>query len=391
MSKEITVIGAGISGLTTALTLQLLDYETKIYADKTTNEIADKNDHPEFASLYPSASVIPHSVYSDELSTLFQLSQSVFYELRKQTFPGITVHKHFEVFEFDPDRPEYCDWMLNWQPIDEFDTDVPRRATKEELYGWVFDCIFADWPLYLPSLIELYKNSGGSIIQKKLETDDIGALPTDIIVNCSGTGSPSLFKDPVDKQILMRGHLLHKAEAPLITNADDEIISYNYTPQASVYADPSGDACDVYCYPRKDGWILGGSRQTGVLEKGSWHTDIEASDIKSYEVDNIRFPAQIIDLNKEILQETFRKSLDASDDLDPSVGYRYIRSKKNGLRLEGEQIDNKTVYHNYGHGGAGVTLSWGCALSIARQISSEQTDSLKSVLLEQIGKSKITA
>ncbi|GAA3630511.1 FAD-dependent oxidoreductase [Flavivirga jejuensis] len=33
-------------------------------------------------------------------------------------------------------------------------------------------------------------------------------------------------------------------------------------------------------------------------------------------------------------------------------------------RLEKEQINEKLIIHNYGHGGAGVTLSWGCALEV---------------------------
>ena len=41
------------------------------------------------------------------------------------------------------------------------------------------------------------------------------------------------------------------------------------------------------------------------------------------------------------------------------VGLRPYRS--NGFRLEHEQFGRRDVIHNYGHGGCGVTLSWGCA------------------------------
>lgn len=36
--------------------------------------------------------------------------------------------------------------------------------------------------------------------------------------------------------------------------------------------------------------------------------------------------------------------------------------RKGGIRLEEENIRNKTVFHNYGHGGAGVSMSYGCAM-----------------------------
>jgi hypothetical protein len=45
------------------------------------------------------------------------------------------------------------------------------------------------------------------------------------------------------------------------------------------------------------------------------------------------------------------------------VGLRPFR--KSGVRLEREKLrDGRTVIHNYGHGGAGFTLSWGCAENV---------------------------
>ena len=53
-----------------------------------------------------------------------------------------------------------------------------------------------------------------------------------------------------------------------------------------------------------------------------------------------------------------------------TVCTRPFRDK--GPRLEAEQIAQKPVIHNYGHGGAGWSLSWGCAIEasmLARQSS----------------------
>ncbi len=383
MSNNIIVIGGGVSGVTTALTLQLLGYETKIYAARTVDQVDDPNNQPAFASQFPSASIIPHSVYSDQLQSLFQHSQSTFYELRKLMFPGMTTHKHFEVFEFDPGQPEYCNWMLNLQSIANLDSDaIPKRPDTNNLHGWVFNCLFADWPLYFPALMQLYKTCGGKIINKKLCADEISELPADTIINCSGAGSPALFDDPVKKQLVLRGHLLHKTEAPLITNSENEIISYNYTPDASVYADSDGNACDVYCYPRKDGWIVGGSRQSGQLNQEQW--DEQLAESASSTIDGISFPSQIIALNNQILDSTFGYTLNTSDELTPLVGYRYIRSTDNGLRLESQTLGSKKIYHNYGHGGAGVTLSWGCALHLASAIHAEQISEIQSIVIEKL-------
>jgi D-amino-acid oxidase len=42
-----------------------------------------------------------------------------------------------------------------------------------------------------------------------------------------------------------------------------------------------------------------------------------------------------------------------------------VRPFRNGsYRLEGLTISNKFFVHNYGHGGAGITLSWGCAAKV---------------------------
>lgn len=51
-----------------------------------------------------------------------------------------------------------------------------------------------------------------------------------------------------------------------------------------------------------------------------------------------------------------------------AVGLR--PSRKDGVRLEAQQQHGRLVIHNYGHGGGGVTLAWGCANQVARLASS---------------------
>ena len=48
------------------------------------------------------------------------------------------------------------------------------------------------------------------------------------------------------------------------------------------------------------------------------------------------------------------------------LGHRVgLRPARPAVRLEVEVADDRRVVHCYGHGGAGVTLSWGCADEVA--------------------------
>src|SRR5215467_457219 len=42
-----------------------------------------------------------------------------------------------------------------------------------------------------------------------------------------------------------------------------------------------------------------------------------------------------------------------------------VRPYRNGsYRLDAETASGKFIVHNYGHGGAGITMSWGCAAKV---------------------------
>lgn len=52
-----------------------------------------------------------------------------------------------------------------------------------------------------------------------------------------------------------------------------------------------------------------------------------------------------------------------------SMGIRPCRIS--GIRLEIEHFKNKVIIHNYGHGGSGITLSWGCAHRVVQLLEQE--------------------
>src|SRR5262245_38766357 len=47
------------------------------------------------------------------------------------------------------------------------------------------------------------------------------------------------------------------------------------------------------------------------------------------------------------------------------IGVRPYRPKGPRVELVAEPLNGKRLIHNYGHGGAGITLSWGCASVVA--------------------------
>ncbi|KZN68805.1 FAD-dependent oxidoreductase [Pseudoalteromonas luteoviolacea] len=74
-------------------------------------------------------------------------------------------------------------------------------------------------------------------------------------------------------------------------------------------------------------------------------------------------------LNKQSRYAHYKPLISSMDRVTHSVvGLRPFRPQ--GYRLESEPLGNKTIVHNYGHGGGGITLSWGTSI-IAAQLASQ--------------------
>jgi len=54
-----------------------------------------------------------------------------------------------------------------------------------------------------------------------------------------------------------------------------------------------------------------------------------------------------------------------------SMAFSNVLAQKDAppVRLEVEEVGGRRVIHNYGHGGAGVTLSWGCAEEVTAWVA----------------------
>jgi D-amino-acid oxidase len=103
---------------------------------------------------------------------------------------------------------------------------------------------------------------------------------------------------------------------------------------------PAGRA---YVHPRAHDCILG-----GTLDKHSWDTRVN------------------LDTSESIL----RRCRDIAPALAEATVIEHVVGLRPGrpmVRLEEDTLDEPgpRILHNYGHGGAGITISWGCADEVA--------------------------
>jgi D-amino-acid oxidase len=158
----------------------------------------------------------------------------------------------------------------------------------------------------------------------------------DVIVNCSGLGARELAKDDMYP---LRGALIRVkndgSSMPRIT-------------EAHCVPHETGDQQDlVFIVPRgKDMLLLG-----GLTEPNEWSKDIS--------LENYRPIQDMLERCVEFLPILKQAEFDPQETV--RVGLRPLR--KNNVRLE--QEPGTQIIHNYGHGGSGVTFSWGCAGELA--------------------------
>jgi D-amino-acid oxidase len=406
--RRIAIIGGGISGLTTAILLQVMGYRTVLCARMRPSYEADAARPPDFATPHAAASILPHSVASPNVGRWTSISQAFF---RTLSFPGscgVRSQVHYEIFE-NPvlAEPAYAGSVENFRHLTAAELEaewVPRRSGAQAIHGWKFDAFFCDAAEYLAYLDALYAAVGGSVRDAPGDGSMAAylALGHDFYVNCAGVAAYSLLADSgvVDAPMvpafeplvdpippkLIRGHYLRVNIKQVPDGPQGRFFSYNYKPTADIYRTASGAPADVYCYPRSDAWILGGSRQEGRVDaEGNWvgeQTVGEEVEFPRHGAPPLAVPSAILELNSDILLRMTGGRLDLArlvrDDpavVAPAIGYRFVRdSETDSVRLGCSRVDvsgaQKYVLHNYGHGGSGFTLSWGCAFDILQRLES---------------------
>lgn len=188
--------------------------------------------------------------------------------------------------------------------------------------GWSYTAPVVAMPRYLSYLLARYTAAGGSVTYQRVSS--LAAVAAPVVVNCAGTGARDLVPDA--SVVPVRGQVVVVANPGI----------------GEFYIDHELHGSDyVYVFPHDDYVILGGTAERG------------ASD----------WPARPA-VSARILADCAAvfPALAAAPVLAERVGLRPYRP---AVRLEAEPLDGgRVLWHNYGHGGAGVTLSWGCAREV---------------------------
>ncbi|MET4921122.1 FAD-dependent oxidoreductase [Streptomyces sp. PSRA5] len=183
-----------------------------------------------------------------------------------------------------------------------------------------------DMPTHLRYLEERLRAAGGSVERRTVGSLAEAAAEAAVVVNCSGLGARELVPDA--SVFPVRGQLV-VVENPGI---EEWLVSKG-----------GGGSGTSYLFPQPFGLILG-----GTAEDHAWDPRPD--------------PVTAADIVERCA--ALRPQVRGARVLAHRVGLRPARP---GVRVEAVQLPGGTrLVHNYGHGGAGVTVAWGCAEEAAR-------------------------
>ena len=305
-----TVVGAGVSGLSCAVKLLEAGHEVEVISDRfspdTVSDIAAAIWYPFLTAPADRADGWSIATYAE----LERLSE-------REPQSGVRMRDGREYLRQAVDPPEWSEDIAAFRILD--DSEIPEGY----VFGWQFRAPVIEMQLYMPWLRSRVEALGGSFVQSFVE--DLNEVSGEVVVNCVGLGARELCGDEEVRPV--RGQVIFIDQDPGIGHFDQQPETLTYT------------------IPRSDVTVLGGTAQVD-----DWGMDIRAEDDK-------------LILSKV---EALWPELDRSRIIGGAVGLRPSRSE---VRLEVEYIGERKVVHNYGHGGAGVTLSWGCAEEVANLVS----------------------
>jgi D-amino-acid oxidase len=312
---DVIVVGCGVIGLTAAISLREADLNANIVTA----------DLPEATTSSVAAAIwYPYKAYpEDRVLSWGSRTYEAFEELSDVPESGVLMREGVEIWHEPVPDPWWADAVPHVRRCREDELPPGYRA------GHAFVAPVVEMPIYLSYMMDRFAASGGSVHQRTLSSLDEVAGEAHVVVNCVGLGARDLVNDASMQPI--RGQIVRVRNPGLQRFVLDE-------------DNPEGV---TYIVPRSADCILG-----GTADENEW--DLEPDPETA---------GGILDRCTRL-----EPQLEGVEVLEHKVG---LRPGRPAIRLEREEgLDNVPRIHNYGHGGSGITLSWGCAeetLQLARK------------------------
>jgi D-amino-acid oxidase len=305
MERRVAIVGAGVSGLTCGVLFAEREYRTAIFAEETAQRTT---------SAAAAAVWFPYDAEPADAVIAWALeTYKLLVDLARERGNGVSI---IELRQFSrTGEIQIPQWAIRLGA---------RQINRDEMlpafmHGFMMNVPLMDTTIYLDYLARRFLSAGGEINGNvrfgKLE--DVSPA-FDLVINCAGIGARELVQDI--------GLKPHRGQVAIVQKIDNLSC-------AIVCDDPPL----MYAIPRTNDCVFGGTNEIS----GNLDADPTAT-------------ARILDECSRVLK------IDNPTVLAERVGLRPFR--KLGVRLErGRLRDGRMVIHNYGHGGSGFTLSWGCA------------------------------
>src|SRR5882757_2696124 len=325
MKRRVAIVGAGVSGLTCGVVFAERGHRTTIFAkeigQQTTSAVAGALWFP--YDVEPADKAIPWAL--ETYQTLINLARNA-----ESGVSMIELHQLSRSGEI-----QIPDWAV---PLgarfipSEVENGAAREAATwtgnegikscEFTSGFAITVPLMDTTIYLDHLANRFLKADGQITENvRLENLEDVDPKFDLVINCAGIGARELVHDAD-----LEPHRGQVAIAPRIEGLSCAIV------------------CDdeplMYAIPRAKDCVFGGTNDVS---------------------DNLS--ADPATTSRIIAEGSRVLNIDKPPVFAERVGLRPFR--RSGVRLERDRLgDSRTIIHNYGHGGAGFTLSWGCARKV---------------------------
>lgn len=323
---NVCVVGAGVSGLATAVSIQ-----QKLSSKVIVTIVAEKYT-PETTSDGSGGFWGPHLVNPEQADDINKWGNETFnyiFDLFRSENGGEVGAQLVSGYCFSDSAIQFVDKCFGVRELTKEETAIHPDNRK----GQTFTTVMIDVKAYLLWLMKKFQSNGGIVQKRKISSLDELSPYYNVVVNCTGIGSYDLLGDHNLRPV--RGQVF-RVRAPWIKHFYVDI-------------EDSNPENEIYILPGAREVVLGGTSQVG-----DWNIQVDSGD-------------------RDMIWNGCCKllpSLKKAEILEEWVGLRPQRTLIR-VEIDKEQTgkDGKAVIvHNYGHGGSGVTLHWGCAQEAARLV-----------------------